>query len=123
MATLFSIIAREVPWAEEPGGLQSMGSQGVGHDRSDLALEQEMRAWSPRSQALPVSHGRSGRWVLKGQQALSVLHTLASNVAGPGSWSNLPLPQPPSPAWILHLSHVYCGWPTKSASRSHGWRA
>ena len=22
----------EYPWTEEPGGLQSMGSQGVGHD-------------------------------------------------------------------------------------------
>ena len=59
MATPCSIIAREVPRAEEPGGLQSMGSQGVGHDRSDLALEQEMRAWSPQSQALPSSHGRA----------------------------------------------------------------
>ena len=26
------IIAREIPWTEEPGGLQSMGSQRVGHD-------------------------------------------------------------------------------------------
>ena len=25
------------PWTEEPGGLQSMGSQRVGDDRSDLA--------------------------------------------------------------------------------------
>ena len=27
-----SILAWRIPWAEEPGGLQSMGSQGVGHD-------------------------------------------------------------------------------------------
>ena len=27
----------ETPWTEEPGGLQSMGSQRVGHDRSNLA--------------------------------------------------------------------------------------
>ena len=26
-ATHFSILAREIPWTEEPGGLQSMGSQ------------------------------------------------------------------------------------------------
>ena len=32
MATLSGILAWEVPWADEPGGLQSMGSQGVGHD-------------------------------------------------------------------------------------------
>ena len=27
MATHFSILAWEIPWTEEPGGLQSMGSQ------------------------------------------------------------------------------------------------
>ena len=27
-----SILAWKVPWTEEPGGLQSMGSQRVGHD-------------------------------------------------------------------------------------------
>ena len=32
MATHSSILAWETPWTEEPGGLQSMGSQRVGHD-------------------------------------------------------------------------------------------
>ena len=32
MATHSSIIAWEIPWTEEPGGLQSMGSRRVGHD-------------------------------------------------------------------------------------------
>ena len=32
MATHSSILAWRIPWMEEPGGLQSMGSQGVGHD-------------------------------------------------------------------------------------------
>ena len=32
MATHSSILAWRVPWTEEPGGLQSMGSQRVGHD-------------------------------------------------------------------------------------------
>ena len=32
MATHFSILAWEIPWAEKPGGLQSMGLQRVGHD-------------------------------------------------------------------------------------------
>ena len=31
MATLSSILAWRIPWTEEPGGLQSMGSQRVGH--------------------------------------------------------------------------------------------
>ena len=32
MATPSSILAWRKPWTEEPGGLQSMGSQRVGHD-------------------------------------------------------------------------------------------
>ena len=32
MATHSSIIAWKMPWTEEPGGLQSMGSPTVGHD-------------------------------------------------------------------------------------------
>jgi len=32
MATHYSILAWTIPWTEEPGGLQSMGSQRVGHD-------------------------------------------------------------------------------------------
>ena len=33
MATHTSILAWRIPWTEEPGGLQSMGFQRVGHDR------------------------------------------------------------------------------------------
>ena len=32
MAAHSSILAWRIPWIEEPGGLQSMGSLGVGHD-------------------------------------------------------------------------------------------
>ena len=32
MATHSSVLAWRIPRAEEPGGLQSIGSQGVGHD-------------------------------------------------------------------------------------------
>ena len=32
MATHCSILAWRTPWVEEPGGLQSMGSQRDGHD-------------------------------------------------------------------------------------------
>ena len=32
MATHSSILAWRIPWREEPGRLQSMGSQRVGHD-------------------------------------------------------------------------------------------
>ena len=33
MATYSSTLAWKMPWMEEPGGLQSMGSLRVGHDR------------------------------------------------------------------------------------------
>ena len=32
MTTRSSILAWRIPWTEEPGGLQSTGSQKVGHD-------------------------------------------------------------------------------------------
>ena len=32
MATHSSNLACKIPWTEEPGGLQSMGLQKVGHD-------------------------------------------------------------------------------------------
>ena len=38
MATHSSILAWRIPWTEEPGGLQSMGSQRVQHDSSNLAV-------------------------------------------------------------------------------------
>ena len=34
MAIHSSILAEEIPWTEEPGGLQSMGLQRVGDDRA-----------------------------------------------------------------------------------------
>ena len=40
MATHSSILAWEIPWTEEPGGLQTMGLQRVGHD---LATKQEQQ--------------------------------------------------------------------------------
>ena len=40
MAPHSSILAWEIPWTEEPGGLQSMGSQRVEHD---LAIKQQKK--------------------------------------------------------------------------------
>ena len=44
IATHSSILAWRIPWTEEPGGLQSMGSQRVGHNCSDLAAEENIKA-------------------------------------------------------------------------------
>ena len=50
MATHSSILAREIPRAEEPGRLQSMGLRRVGHDFTFTfhfhALEKEMATHS-----------------------------------------------------------------------------
>ena len=45
MATHSSMLALEIPWTEEPGGLQSVGSQRVGHDRASEQREQSGAAW------------------------------------------------------------------------------
>ena len=37
MTSHSSVLAWRIPWTEEPGGLQSIQSQRVGHDWSDLA--------------------------------------------------------------------------------------
>ena len=39
MAAHYSILAGRMPWTVEPDGLQSMGSQRVGHN---LATEQQL---------------------------------------------------------------------------------
>ena len=38
MASHFSILSWRIPWVEKPGRLPSTGSQRVGHDSSDLAV-------------------------------------------------------------------------------------
>ena len=40
MATHSSVLPWEIPWTEEPGGLQSKGWQRVGHD---LATKQQQQ--------------------------------------------------------------------------------
>ena len=37
MATHSNILAWRIPWTEEPGGLQSIGSQRVRYNRGNLA--------------------------------------------------------------------------------------
>ena len=53
MATHSSIIAWKIPWTEEPGRLQSMGSQRVRHDLAHI-LNQEPRRVEGESFFLPT---------------------------------------------------------------------
>ena len=55
MAPHSSTLARELPWMEEPGGLQSMGSLRVGHDSvTSLSLSTFMH-WRRKWQSLQCS--------------------------------------------------------------------
>ena len=65
MAPHSSTLAWKIPWTEEPGGLKSMGSLGVGHDwTTSLSLFTFMywrRKWQPTPVFLPgESQGRGG---------------------------------------------------------------
>ena len=42
MATYSSILARKIPWTEEPGRLQSMELQRVGHNLATKQQQQNM---------------------------------------------------------------------------------
>ena len=63
MAPPSSTLAWKIPWTEEPGGLQSLGSQRVGHDcMTSLSLFTFMhwrRKWQPTPVFLP---GESQGW-------------------------------------------------------------
>ena len=63
MATLSSTLAWKIPWAEEPGRLQSLGSRRVRHDWvTSLSLFSFMhwrRIWQPTPRFLP---GESQGW-------------------------------------------------------------
>ena len=56
MATHSSTLAWQIPWTEEPGRLQSMGSLGVRHDFTFMHWR---RKWQPTPVFLPrESQGR-----------------------------------------------------------------
>ena len=70
MAPHSSTPAWKIPWMEEPGRLQSMGSLRVGHDLSDFtftfhfhALEKEM-----------ATHSSVLAWRIQGQGSLVGCH-------------------------------------------------
>ena len=53
-ATHSSILAWRIPWTEEPGGLQSMGSQRVGHDWATFTCH------APSTNTLYILYGWKG---------------------------------------------------------------
>ena len=47
MATYFSILTWRVPWTKEPGGLQSIRLQRVGHDWKQLSIAHRLKVKNP----------------------------------------------------------------------------
>ena len=81
MAPHSSTLAWKIPWTEEPGGLQSMGSLGVGHDwvtsLSLFTLEKEM-----------ATHSSILAWRIPGTGEPGGLPSMGSHRVG-HDWSNL----------------------------------
>ena len=120
MATHSSSLAWQIPWTEEPGGLQSMGSLGVGHDwATSLSLFTFMhwrRKWQPAPVFLPGESQGQGAWwaavygVAQSRTRLKWLSSGSSNPIHEGStsWPNhLPRASPSNTiAWRLGFQHV-----------------
>ena len=98
MAPYSSTLAWKLPWTEEPGGLQSMGSLRVRHDwATSLSLFTFMhwrRKWQPTPVFLPgKSHGRRslvgyspwGHWGLDTTEQLHFHFSLPSIGEGNGT--------------------------------------
>ena len=69
MATHSSVLARRIPWAEEPGGLQSLWSQRFGHDcistGSQASLEATLEGCLPAGRqkaGCSANNGHKGHW-------------------------------------------------------------
>ena len=63
MATHSSTLACKIPWMEEPGGLQSMGSLRVGHDCTTSLLLFHFHALEKEMATTPVFlPGESQGW-------------------------------------------------------------
>ena len=81
--TLSSTFVCKIPWTEEPGGLQSMGSLGVGHDWATSlsfhfhALEKEM-----------ATHSSVPAWRIPGTGKPGGLPSMGSHRVG-HDWSDL----------------------------------
>ena len=86
MAPQSSTLAWKIPWMEEPGGLQSMGSLRVGHDWATsislLTFMHWRRKWQPTPVFLPGESQGPGAWwatIYGVAQSLTRLKRLSSS--------------------------------------------
>ena len=61
LATHSSILTWRIPWTEEPGGLQSTGSQRVRHDWATFIWETNTQKtkWKAKNNPFPAQHSRT----------------------------------------------------------------
>ena len=90
-AACSSILIWRIPWTEEPGGLQSMGSQGVRHD------------WVTK-------HSSTGHWVefsVLYNRVLLVIYFIHTSVYMPIQISQF-IPPPPLSTFLHHFELCIC---------------
>ena len=107
-----STLAWKIPWTEEPGGLQSMGSRRVGHywvtSLSLFTLMHWRRKWQPTPVFLP---GES-----QGQKSLVGCPSLGScrvghdwsDLAAAAAAENLLISEKAFFRWVLVLKILWC---------------
>ena len=102
MATHSSILARRIPWTEEPGGLQSIGLHRGGHDWSDFTSMYTPRNWNylfwkrrkARSDLIVEYCSRLRRWMKIGKEA---------RVGDSDSWASINITRD-KPSWTHSTS-------------------
>ena len=114
MAPHSSTLAWKIPWIQEPGGLQSMGSRKVRHDwATSLSLFTFMhwrRKWQPTPVFLPgESQGRGAWWasvygVAQSRTRLKRLSSSSSSPTQPGLRTVVVLTP------CTNIIYLWCGW-------------
>ena len=137
-------LAWKIPWTEEPGGLQSMGSRRVRHDwvtfLSLFTFMHWRRKWQPTPVFLPGESQGQGAWwaavygVAQSRTRLKWLSSSSSSKVrsgfpGGSVVKNLPAMQELQETWVWFLGWEY---PLKEEmathsrilpGESHGWRS
>ena len=99
MAPHSSILAWETPWTEEPGGLQSMGSQRVRHD---LVTTQQQQQIIPISRGLPIFEVY-GTFSLKEVKTVFCLWKRTAQIQG--KWNHGKQQNATGTIWLLQRSN------------------
>ena len=98
MAPHSSTLAWKIPWTEEPGRLQSMGSLRVGHDSAtSLSLSLSWRTFLEEEMA---THSSVLAWRIPGTAGPGGLPSMGSHRVG-HDWSDLAAATAAAAGWVL----------------------